>query len=51
MTTKIYKICKLPGGASGAGEWCREFCMNYGTGKCHYDPKYKRMLVLQEGKS
>lgn len=38
-------ICTLPGGESGAGEWCREYCMLYGTGRCRYDPDIKRMLV------
>ena len=40
-----YTICTLPGGASGAGEWCREYCMFYGTGRCHYDKDTGRMLI------
>lgn len=38
-------ICTLPGGESGAGEWCREYCMLYGSGRCHYDPDFKRMVI------
>ena len=40
-----YTTCPLPGGASGAGEWCREYCMFYGTGRCHYDKDTGRMLI------
>ena len=46
-----YRICKLPGGESGGGEWCREYCLNYGTGKCHYDHKTGKMLVKVKGES
>ena len=38
-------ICTLPGGESGAGEWCKEYCMFYGSGRCHYDPDFKRMVI------
>ena len=32
-------------------EWCREWCMNYGTGKCRYDHKTGKMLVKDEVKN
>ena len=38
-------ICTLPGGESGAGEWCREYCMLYGSGRCRYDKDTGRMLI------
>lgn len=41
-------ICTLPGGESGAGEWCKEYCMFYGSGRCHYDKDTKRMLIRGE---
>ena len=37
--------CTAPGSEPGAGEWCREYCPDYGTGKCRYDPKTRKMMV------
>ena len=39
-------ICTLPGGESGAGEWCKEYCPNYGTGRCRWDPYSHKMIVM-----
>lgn len=39
------RFCTAPGGGSGGGEWCREYCMNYGTGRCKWDPSTGRMIV------
>lgn len=39
-----YKECTAPG-ALYDGEWCREYCLDYGTGKCHYDRETRRMLI------
>lgn len=30
------------------GEWCRTYCPIYGTGRCHYDPETKKMMVREE---
>lgn len=30
-------------------EFCREYCLNYGTGRCHYDPETKKMMVRVSG--
>ena len=44
--------CRLPGAASGCGEWCKEYCMNYGIpGSCRLDQKTGKMMVkVDEGK-
>lgn len=41
-------ICTLPGNEPGAGEWCKEYCQIYGTGRCRYDPDIGRCVVTQE---
>ena len=51
MSGKIYRPCRAPGASPGAAEWCREYCNYYGSGKCYYDWKTGKMMVLQEGKS
>ena len=38
-------ICNRPGSEPGAGEWCREYCPNYGSGRCRWDPYARRMIV------
>ena len=40
------RYCVLPGGESGAGEWCKEYCPNYGTGRCRWDAATRRMVVM-----
>jgi len=39
------KPCTAPGSASGAGEWCKEYCPYYGSKRCYYDPETKRMML------
>ena len=46
MTTE--HECHAPGADPGAGEWCREYCTIYGTGRCHYDNKTGKMMVIDE---
>lgn len=33
------------------GEWCRNYCPDYGTGRCYYDPVTRKMMVKDEGES
>lgn len=40
--------CKLPGATAGSGEWCKEYCTVYGTGRCRYDERTKKMMVMTE---
>ncbi len=44
-----YRVCTLPGAYDG--EWCRTYCLNYGTGRCRYDPESGKMIIkVKEGK-
>ena len=38
-------VCKFPGGSSGAGEWCKEYCPFYGSGRCKWDPETGHMII------
>ena len=31
------------------GEWCRNYCPLYGTGKCRYDATIGKMMVKDDG--
>lgn len=35
--------CMIAG--AGDGEYCREYCLNYGTDRCRYDPETRKMMV------
>lgn len=35
-------------GCGGYSDEC-EYCMLYGSGRCHYDPDFKRMLIRGDG--
>lgn len=35
------RYCVLHG-----GEWCKEYCPNYGTGRCKWDATTGRMVVM-----
>ena len=37
--------CNAPGGSSGAGEWCKEYCLFYGSGRCKWDPETEHMII------
>lgn len=51
MTPKTH-ICRLPGNDYTDSEWCREYCLLYGTGKCRYDPEIRKCVVEDdEGES
>lgn len=38
--------CENPNGWDG--EYCRTYCLLYGTGRCRYDPDTKKMMVRDE---
>lgn len=40
--------CELPGGAGDGGEWCREYCLLYGQGRCRWDADKHRCMVRVE---
>ena len=40
VMTGPYYIASFSGG--------KEYCMFYGSGRCHYDPDFKRMLIRGE---
>lgn len=44
MTFKYeVKPCTAPGQYDS--EWCREYCLYYGSKRCYYDPDTKRMML------
>lgn len=38
--------CLNPG--SEYAEYCRHYCLSYGTGRCYYDPEKRRMMIHDE---